>query len=64
MEKLMTRTEVADFLAVSIPTVDRISHQGRLPRLKIGNATRYCRDDLIEYIKKAMDNGDDGKARE
>lgn len=64
MEKLMTRTEVADFLEVSIPTVDRISCQGRLPRLKIGTATRYRRDDLIEYIKKAMENGDNGQARE
>jgi len=32
--------------------------------LKIGNVTRYRRNDLIEYIKKAMENGDDSQARE
>lgn len=39
-EKLMTRKEAAEFLNVSIPTIDRMLRDGELPRIHIRGAVR------------------------
>lgn len=40
-EKLLTRHEVAERLALSLASVDRLLASGRLPFLRIGGAIRF-----------------------
>jgi len=52
MEPLMvTVREAAGALRVSIPTVYRLIHQGRLPLVKIGRASRIPREAVERLVR-------------
>lgn len=48
---LLTTRQVAAALAVSEPTVRRLSEAGKLPRVRIGTLTRYRMEDLERLIE-------------
>jgi excisionase family DNA binding protein len=48
--RLRTRKEAAQFLKVSVNTVDRLRYQRALPYYRIGGTVRFGPWDLIEFI--------------
>jgi excisionase family DNA binding protein len=49
---LLTITEVAEFLRISIPTVRRLIEQREIPFLKVGGSIRFTRSDIDTYLEK------------
>lgn len=51
-EPMMTATEVAELLGVSVYTVHRLkSKPGGIPAYKVGGSVRFKRDEVEAYIK-------------
>jgi excisionase family DNA binding protein len=50
MEKLLKEREVAELLSIATRTVRQLAHDGKLPRVKIGDATRYRPSDIRRLI--------------
>lgn len=50
MEKLLTKTDVCDFLNVSPNTLDRIVKDGLLPVYRIRGQCRFMQSDIDSYI--------------
>lgn len=53
---LLTRSEAADVLRVSLTTMSRIIGSGRLPHLRIGRAVRIPREALDAYVRGEYDD--------
>ncbi|MCW2165778.1 transcriptional regulator, AlpA family [Microbacterium hydrothermale] len=50
---LSTRKQVAEYLQVSVPTLDAWAAAGAGPkRLKIGRSVRYRREDVLSYVRE------------
>lgn len=49
--RLMAVVEAAQYLGVSVATVERLVFRGALPIVKIGGSTRYDLDDLDTYVE-------------
>ncbi len=62
--RLLTTSEVANWLNMDETTVQRMSRNGELPGVKIGGRYRFRRPDLEEWLnnqmKKGNGNGSDG----
>lgn len=52
MEKLLTAEEAAEILNLSKSMVYLLSSTGRLRRVKIGNALRFRREDLVSFVER------------
>ena len=52
MTKLLTATEVADRLSVSIKTIRKWTCQRSIPFIKLGASVRFREDDLEDWIKR------------
>lgn len=50
---MLTLTEVAGRLNVSIETVRRLIKNGKLKAIKVGNQLRVSEEALAEYIRSA-----------
>jgi excisionase family DNA binding protein len=48
--RLLTRTEAAQFLKVSVNTVDRLRYQRALAYYRLGGSVRFSPWDLLEYM--------------
>lgn len=57
-DALMDVHGAAEFLACSVPTVERLTKSGELPSVKIGRLRRYRRGDLLEKLKGGADHGE------
>ncbi|MCR9294061.1 MAG: helix-turn-helix domain-containing protein [bacterium] len=57
-DALMDVHGAAEFLACSVPTIERLTKGGDLPSVKIGRLRRYRRGDLIEKLKGGADHGE------
>lgn len=53
-EEILTTKEAAEFLKLSICTLYKLQREKQIPFKKIGAQVRYCKSDLIAWIK----NGD------
>jgi excisionase family DNA binding protein len=51
---LMSRTEVAEFLSVSLATVERLYRSGELPSVKLGRLRRVRREDLERFVAQGI----------
>jgi excisionase family DNA binding protein len=60
--RLLTSSEVAEWLNMDEATVQRMSRTGELPAVKIGGRYRFRQADLEEWFNKQMrkGNGDGG----
>ena len=48
---LLSRSQAARLLGLSVPTVDRMQAAGKLPRtFKVNGSVKYRRDDLVRWI--------------
>jgi len=50
--EIMTRTEAASFLRCSLGQLDRLARDGGLPFHRLGDARRFVRTDLLEWLKR------------
>jgi len=51
MTKLLTVTEVAEWLSVSPKTVYRWVHEEHVPHLKLGRVVRFDQKDIERWVK-------------
>ena len=58
--RLLTCSEVANWLSMDEATVQRMSRAGKLPAVKIGGRYRFRRADLEEWLNKQMKKGNGG----
>ena len=49
--EVLTLQEAAAFLRTSERTMFRLLASGRLPARKIGKGWRFCRSDLVSYVR-------------
>jgi excisionase family DNA binding protein len=49
---LLTLTEVAELLRISVPTVRRLQQQRKMPFVKVGGRIRFTRSDVASYLEK------------
>lgn len=56
LPKLLTESEAAEQLGVSVDTMQRERKRGRMPFRKIGGRIKYTPDDLLRYIERAGEN--------
>jgi len=53
---LMTRKEAAEYLRISVRTLDKLGHDGEIPYSKLGNGSRarvvYQRKNLDAYLER------------
>jgi excisionase family DNA binding protein len=49
--EVLTSEQVADFLQVSLRTVLQLARDGELPGHKVGRAWRFCRSDILAYVR-------------
>jgi excisionase family DNA binding protein len=49
-ERLLTRAEAAQFLKVSVNTIDRLRYQRALPYYRLGGSVRFGPWDLLEFM--------------
>ena len=51
-DKIMNKKETADYLKMSIPSIDRYMKSEELPYKKIGKSVRYVRAEIDEWLEK------------
>lgn len=54
---LLTVKQAARLLSVSAPLVYRLVHEGQLPLVKIGNASRIPRRALEDLVERLAERG-------
>ncbi len=57
-EQLMTKQEVADYLQVSIRTVERLIKAGKLTAYKIQTNIRFKKADVEDYLESIKFRGE------
>jgi len=50
VEGLLTLSDVAEILKVSVPTVRRLQQQRKIPFVKVGGSIRFARSDVASYL--------------
>lgn len=50
--ELLTVTQAAQFLTVSVPTVRRLQAQRNIPFVKVGGSVRFDKRDLVAYVER------------
>lgn len=51
-KRLMTYTDLADALGLSLPTLKRMKAAGLLPYVQIGRSIRFDLEDVVKRLKK------------
>lgn len=49
---LLTVSEVADLLKISVPTLRRLQRQRQIPFIKVGGCVRFRRRDVADYVDR------------
>jgi excisionase family DNA binding protein len=49
---LLTASEVAELLKLSVATVRRLQRQRKIPFVKVGRSVRFVRGDLSAYLER------------
>mgnify|MGYP001566944943 FL=1 len=52
LPSLLTLTEVARFLRISLSGVRRLQQQRRIPFIKIGGSVRFAESDILSYVER------------
>ncbi len=51
---VLTTSEVAVLLTMSVQEVRRLTREGQLPARRIGKAYRYFRDEIVAWLDKQI----------
>ncbi len=57
MDEILTIKDVAAYLKVNERTVYRLAASKKIPAFKVGNAWRFQKDELDNWIKQQSDHG-------
>jgi len=57
MDKLLTATEIADYLDVKPSTIYQWTHQGFIPHVKLGKLVRFKKEDVSNWVEKRSNPG-------
>ena len=49
---VLTTSDVAELLALSVQEVRRLTREGQLPARKVGKAYRYFRDEIVAWLNE------------
>jgi excisionase family DNA binding protein len=49
---LLTISEVAELLKISIPGARRLQQKRRIPFIKVGGSIRFATNDVLSYLEK------------
>jgi excisionase family DNA binding protein len=49
---LLTISDVAELLKLSVSTVRRIQRQRKIPFVKVGGSVRFVKSDLVAYLER------------
>ena len=52
MPELLSASDVAELLKISIASVRRLQGRRQLPFIKVGGRVRYARSDIAEYLDR------------
>lgn len=58
---LLSKADVASFLAISRRQVDRLINSGKLSRVRIGHLTRIPAGDVEDLVKAGREGDRDGR---
>jgi excisionase family DNA binding protein len=56
-EKLLTRSQVADMLSISLRSVDRLTSRGILPAVRVLTSVRFREEDVRKLIDPRQGDG-------
>lgn len=51
-EKLLTKGEIAEFLNVSVKTIDKKVHLNEIPYYKVGRLVRFDKSEILAWAKE------------
>jgi excisionase family DNA binding protein len=51
VREVLTAEQAADLLQVSVRTVLHLAREAELPGQKVGRAWRFCRSDVLAYVR-------------
>lgn len=51
--ELLTITEVAEVLKISVQGVRRLQQQRNIPFFKVGGSIRFSKNDIVSYLEKS-----------
>jgi len=54
--EVLTRKEAADFLRVSLATLDRLARDGDITPRRVGDSPRYLRSELLVCVRGATES--------
>ncbi|WP_419582615.1 methylation-associated defense system helix-turn-helix domain-containing protein MAD1 [Thiolapillus sp.] len=57
MDEILTIKEVAEYLKVNERTVYRLASGKKIPAFKVGNAWRFRKDEVDQWIKDQSNQG-------
>ena len=57
MKTLLTPQQAADYLSVKLSTIRKWTHSGYIPRIMLGGAVRFDRDELDAWVEKRSSKG-------
>ena len=63
VQGLFTKETLAEYLCVSVYTVQRLVQDGVLTAIKVGNQVRFHVDDVDRFLDDCRTGGPDGQAR-
>ena len=55
--ELLTRQQAAEFLKMSVMSLDRLRQQGKLKYRRLGNQIRFLATDLEDFVISSIDGG-------
>jgi excisionase family DNA binding protein len=57
MEKILTVSDVAEKLQLSVSTIYKYTESQQIPSIKVGNRTRIMEESLNNYLLSCKNNG-------
>ena len=61
MQRLLTKKDVEDLLAMKERTINNLMANGELPYIKIGKSVRFDPKDVEEFVARQKRTGEPGK---
>ena len=60
---VMTKKEAAEYMGLSVPTIDRLTKSGDLVFVKLQRAVRFRKEDLDAFLEAHLQGGEAPKKR-
>ena len=54
MQKLLTKTEIAELLNVSVSTIEHYVFFKKIPFIKIGKLVRFSEDEISKWVQEGF----------